>query len=421
MNYLFTNASIKRSIRSRPCFYAIFHSLKRHRDRDRSYYSARCTSHFRVWSCRSDNTFPLLRSLRHARTFRNMVRRLSSKADYLDDYPEIKVKKKKSEYLDAYPEPSKKKMDIDEEEVAPSGNLFVRRLNYLLEHHSSTFAYCYFGQRSFFFIFIAYLVNDMLLLSGAEFVLAWLFTRFTAKFRVPTNLFLALGLRKIFPVLEEIHFSNILIYKPNVARLGREDLSILEKRRLKRQKGKLAQNDDETPYPEDQLKGFTVKEQIMRGMEVKWQRNMETWNLHEGKISKEERKWRRSVFEAEKQKYFRRAVWAEWLRDQVAGPVDRMGMSWYITAKCTSFFSVVGVLAAVHYGLDVQGYLVHNLGFREEVDNFSGAMAASLLFNTFLVPPHFILAKVFTQMWTGDDLPGDNEQTDMIRRSSGDL
>jgi len=397
MNYLFASSSIKRSFQTRPCLYGMFYSEKRQRFRRSFNQPARYLSYLRPRSSRTVDSFPLWRSRGQPLEFGKLRRSLATKTDYIDDDEE------------------------EQEDDSQKSSLFVRRLNYLLEHHSSTFALCYFGQRTAFFIFIAYMVNDMLLLSGAEFVLAWLFTRFTAKFRVPTNLFLALGLRKLFPVLERIHFSNILIYKPHVARLGREDLSILEKRRLKRHKGKLAQNDDETPYPEDQLKGFTVKEQILRGMEVKWQRSLETWKLHEGKISNEERKWRRSVFEAEKQKYFRRAVWAEWIRDQVAGPVDRLGMSWYITAKTTSFCSVIGVLAAVHYGLDVQGYLVHVLGFREEVDNFSGAMAASLLLNTFLVPPHFIMAKVFTQLWTGDDLPGDNEETDLIRQSRGTL
>jgi len=80
---------------------------------------------------------------------------------------------------------------------------------------------------------------------------------------------------------------------------------------------------------------------------------------------------------------------AETFAGWVQGPADKYGLAYILTAKATSVTTLVGVGAAVHYGLDVQPVMVW-LGAGDGMQSTVGCLAAAASANVLFTPLHFI-------------------------------
>jgi hypothetical protein len=66
---------------------------------------------------------------------------------------------------------------------------------------------------------LAAALHQTALFTGGEWMAAWVFARLTAKWRQPGNFALAIPVQRMFPILENVKFSKILQYRPDIANI----------------------------------------------------------------------------------------------------------------------------------------------------------------------------------------------------------
>jgi len=290
---------------------------------------------------------------------------------------------------------------------------WTKTANYLLEYHTTSFSFIYFGLRGVTLIGIAGVFHSASLFQGMEWVAGWVFARFTAKWRQPANFALAWPVRKMFPKLELVRFSKIFQYRPEIthivddayvaeyAHMIRKSQRAKKKKRNQREDLQLAESE---VYP-DSLDRAELQSRVQQGFNLSWKRKLESWELLEGRrIPERELKFRKALHAEEERKTFRRMELLDWFNNVWAGPIDKYGMSWYVGSKISSVGTVVGAVFAFRYGMDVIGYLDSQPGNQTpdlEV-GFTGPMAGAWIFNTCFIPIHFRAANKLTALWRGE-------------------